>query len=264
MTTVSTENTLIERPENDIVRASANIGAALTEYRQIQEILDTQLADCTIEIRGKVFRKKNYWRAVATAFNLSLTLIEERSEDRDEDWGFLCTYRATAPNGRFADGDGTCFAIEKASGQDSVHNVRAHAATRAINRAISNLVGFGEVSAEEMDYREPKPKAKAAAKPSSKSGGKVFDDPVGFGKFKDSTWRLMTEGSIGGDRHEYLLWISGDISKKLEEEPGGKYERQDRERLDHIKKCIAIYDKRIEDMERAEPGNLPANGAEGF
>jgi hypothetical protein len=32
----------------------------------------------------------------------------------------------------------------------TLHNVRAHACTRAKNRAISDLVGFGEVSAEEL------------------------------------------------------------------------------------------------------------------
>jgi hypothetical protein len=31
------------------------------------------------------------------------------------------------------------------------HNVRSHAHTRAFNRAVSNLVGFGEVSAEEVE-----------------------------------------------------------------------------------------------------------------
>jgi hypothetical protein len=34
--------------------------------------------------------------------------------------------------------------------QATEHNVRSHAHTRAFNRAVSNLCGFGEVSAEEM------------------------------------------------------------------------------------------------------------------
>ena len=37
------------------------------------------------------------------------------------------------------------------STQATEHNVRSHAHTRAFNRAVSNLVGFGEVSAEEVE-----------------------------------------------------------------------------------------------------------------
>ena len=52
------------------------------------------------------------------------------------------------------DGDGSCFASEKTGGRlrATEHNVRAHAHTRAQNRAISGLVGFGEVSADEMPF----------------------------------------------------------------------------------------------------------------
>ena len=42
----------------------------------------------------------------------------------------------------------------KTSENATIHNVRAHAITRAKNRAIADLVGFGEVSAEEIDPRK--------------------------------------------------------------------------------------------------------------
>jgi hypothetical protein len=76
----------------------------------------------------------------------------ERREDYGNDWGFEVTYRATAPNGATADGDGACTFSEKSRGNmaPTVHNIRSQAHTRAFNRAVSNLVGFGEVSAEEV------------------------------------------------------------------------------------------------------------------
>jgi len=45
--------------------------------------------------------------------------------------------------------------VDKAKTLDSatMHNVAAHAYTRAVNRSISDLVGFGEVSAEEIHPR---------------------------------------------------------------------------------------------------------------
>jgi hypothetical protein len=41
--------------------------------------------------------------------------------------------------------------------QSTDHNIRGHAHTRAFNRAVSNLVGFGEVSAEEVSRDEHEP-----------------------------------------------------------------------------------------------------------
>jgi hypothetical protein len=145
--------TVIEPTSQDIVKADpARAVDALENYRLIQAALDKQMPDCIMEIGDKKFRKKVYWRAIATAFNLELELKEERREEVGGDWGYLVTYRATANNGRTCDGDGACFVSEKRGNMATVHNVRAHAHTRAKNRAISDLVGFGEVSAEEVNY----------------------------------------------------------------------------------------------------------------
>lgn len=134
---------------------------AFANYQQIQSALDKAMPDCIMDIQGKKFRKKQYWRAIATAFNLKLSLQSERREVIENgDWGYLVEYRATASNGRTCDGDGACFASEKTdrngkpTAMQTEHNVRAHAHTRAKNRAIADLVGFGEVSAEEVTKDE--------------------------------------------------------------------------------------------------------------
>ena len=101
-------------------------------------------------IQGREFFKKSYWRKLATFFNLSVEVVEEREEGTDENriYHFVC--KATAPNGRFAVGTGTCDQLEK-DRKNTIHNTRSTAETRAFNRAVSNLVGGGECSAEEMD-----------------------------------------------------------------------------------------------------------------
>lgn len=129
------------------------MAGALTAYRELQKALDAAMPEQIVEIRGRMFRKKGYWRAIRTAFNLSVECVKEQATE----YGWLVVYRATAPNGRFADGDGACENDEKAEGQDTEHNVRSHAHTRAFNRAVSNLVGFGEVSAEEMTRTTQRP-----------------------------------------------------------------------------------------------------------
>ena len=145
----------------------AQMAEAFTAYQQLQRTLDDSMPDQIIEIEGRRFRKKGYWRAIAVAFNLTVEPIDERRdvqgtfEDGQENFGWIVTYRARTATGRSATGDGACFAIEKAPRAQanrwaqlpkpaSEHNVRSHACTRAFNRAVSNLVGFGEVSAEEV------------------------------------------------------------------------------------------------------------------
>lgn len=160
------------------VASSRDIAEAIGSYREIQQQLDAAMPDCIQHIAGKAFRKKNYWRAVKTAFNLSVECIKEEKITIGEDWGFIVTYRAKAPNGATADGDGACTFSEKGKGNmvASLHNIRSQAHTRAFNRAVSNLVGFGEVSAEEVVEEkeeikeEPKEEPKQEKKELSKYG----------------------------------------------------------------------------------------------
>lgn len=139
----------------------------------MQKYQDLVAAICTKDdyqkIEGKNFRKKSGWRKIATAFNLSTEVVEERSEQIGKTFVWHFTVKATAPNGRYTVGVGSCDAFEKAKLADgkyqrydkwakryveatpnSVHNIRSTAETRAVNRAISDLVGAGEVSAEEI------------------------------------------------------------------------------------------------------------------
>jgi hypothetical protein len=103
------------------------------------------------------FVKKSGWRKIAKAFGLSVTRVEDGVE-RDEEgmpvraWA---VYRAAHPNGQTQDGDGYCSVDEsrfaRGGGRQKLENdLRATATTRAKNRAISDLVGMGEVSAEEV------------------------------------------------------------------------------------------------------------------
>lgn len=102
------------------------------------------------------FVKKSGWRKIAKAFGLSVTRVDDGVE-RDEDGNPVrawAVYRAAHPNGQSQDGDGYCSVDEgrfsRSGGRQKLENdLRATATTRAKNRAISDLVGMGEVSAEE-------------------------------------------------------------------------------------------------------------------
>jgi len=103
------------------------------------------------------FVKKSGWRKIAKAFGLSVELVEVKVE-RDSDGTPTraeAIARAIAPNGQRQDADGYCSVDEsrftgKGGRQKLENDLRATATTRAKNRAIADLVGMGEVSAEEM------------------------------------------------------------------------------------------------------------------
>ncbi|GAJ11619.1 unnamed protein product, partial [marine sediment metagenome] len=86
------------------------------------------------------------------ACNVSTQKVEERVEERDGQRVYHFTYRAVhLPSGRFAEAVGSASEAERKEWNHPEHDVRTLAQTRAFNRAVSNLVGGGEISAEEME-----------------------------------------------------------------------------------------------------------------
>jgi hypothetical protein len=154
---------------------------AVERYQAVQKVFDKMMPDCIMAIRTKKFRKKAYWRAIAAEFRVGTELIREERLEVDGDWGYLVTYRALTPDGLHSDGDGACMASEKSGAMSTLHNVRAHAHTRAKNRAISDLVGFGEVSADELppgafDGNQPR-EPRAESKPQTTTKGGTLANP---------------------------------------------------------------------------------------
>jgi len=197
---------VISKPEvvgiNTISKPLVNVEDAIKaweEYQGLSKAICTK-ADVQI-IQGREFKKKSFWRKIDKFFGLSLELISEKEEVKNaliriqkgskkeieyyplnslpeikdskteqvkKTFVFTVVYRATAPNGQYMDGDGACDTWEDGYA-DSYHNVRATAHTRAKNRAIADLVGFGEVSAEEIrpgNKYNSSPPQKPAASPS--------------------------------------------------------------------------------------------------
>lgn len=185
-TTETTENTAIvpQALNQAIVMPSVTPEEAVRAWNEYENLKKAIVKPEDIQkIEGKDFLKKSYWRKIATFFNLSTEVVKEKREQIGKTFVWHFTVRAIASNGRFAIGTGSCDAYEKASLIDgkymkkgkvtkwgktvagksypvefewepatpnSIHNIRSTAETRATNRAISNLVGGGEVSAEEV------------------------------------------------------------------------------------------------------------------
>lgn len=168
-------------PSRGAVLPAMSIDEALRQWDQYQA-LKTKVGqpDDFQNIKGKMHPKKSFVRKAQRFFSVSCAIT------RDEPWrdegkviGWTCSVRAThQASGLYQEADGSCEFSEKASGQATLHNVRAHALTRAKNRAILDLVGFGEVSAEEIieekrNRRKPAPKEKPSEHQESTPPGKA-------------------------------------------------------------------------------------------
>jgi len=143
-----------EEENNAQIIAKPNVQAALEVMRAFQELKQKVLdANDTVMISGKQYIKRSGWRKIAMAFNISTEIVRvEREKIDDKTYVVRVIARARAPGGRVSEEAGVCDSSEFERGnlQGTLHNIETKAVTRAINRAISNLVGGGEVSAEEI------------------------------------------------------------------------------------------------------------------
>jgi len=106
-------------------------------------------------IAGKQFIKKSGFRKLIVAFNLTDRILEqERVEREDETFYWRMVVECEADNGRKCTGVGICDSAERNFAHVE-HDVYATAHTRAKNRAISDMVAGGIVSAEEMANEPP-------------------------------------------------------------------------------------------------------------
>jgi ribosomal protein L21 len=167
-----------------IVKPAAEKSEVVGAYKKFEEMKKDLLESEDLEsISGKHYITKSGWRKIATAFNLSVSVVESVKALEDGVVRYHAKAIAEAPNGRTVEGTGSAGsnesnfthkvedlpgeitpeeqgmktfyseghmrALKKPHAVDH-HNLRTLACTRAKNRAISDMVGGGEVSAEEI------------------------------------------------------------------------------------------------------------------
>ena len=164
--------------EYRIVRPLVTKEAALAAWQEYQDLTRAILRAADFQTfreggREGRFVKKSGWRRLATHYGISLEMVDERlghehdsricarvrfPEQMREDRDCGCpvvfaryVVKAVAPNGRAVTAIGLCSTGEKNRRfvrQD--HDIATTAYTRAANRAISDMIGAGEISAEEV------------------------------------------------------------------------------------------------------------------
>ena len=130
--------------------------AAFAEYQTLKKELGDPNVDFT-RIGSSVHPNKSFVSKLRKFFAISCEVTRDEMLVFDDKLiGWIVTVRASHSSGQYQDGDGTCELKEKNPNQQTIHNVRAHAVTRAKGRAVMDLVGFGDVTAEEIQGEEPR------------------------------------------------------------------------------------------------------------
>ena len=174
------ENEIVVVEQDSAAISTVNVDQALEEWNAYQKITELMLDETDYQqIQGRAFKKKSAWRKYARAFNITTEIIDKDIVKTDKgavkEASFIV--RATLPTGRYADGWGNCSRQEGNKAHPN-HDIPATAMTRATNRAIADLIGAGEVTAEEIQAElkmEAVERAKAKLRKKSKSDENVID-----------------------------------------------------------------------------------------
>lgn len=239
---------------------------AFNQYQQLKERLGSK--EDFQQIGDKQHPKKSFVRKVQRFFNVSCEIIQDEPLT-DPKTGKIIAWVAKAraihlATGAFQEADGSCGFEEKAEKQRTIHNIRAHAITRAKNRAILDLVGFGEVSAEEITSDDYINVESALTKTQQKSGTHKKLSPIGAKKLEILTiakekgltteqtkklveyqiQRPIEENNMTMEEADDLLRLVNQMSKEeLLALIGEKAESEDDEELNRILQGGDLHDE---------------------
>lgn len=188
MTEEMNEVMVVDNTTTTTSLSPVNVDGAVEFWDNYQELTKALLDES--DYQDTQFKKKSAWRKYATAFNLSDEIIKEE-EIREPDTQQIITskvwVKCTAPNGRSTVGVGICSIYDKITNKDmsqpsnfilrqrfsnAEHDIPSTAHTRAKNRAISDMIGAGEVSAEEMSLEAMQGKTRRRKKVQKKNPDK--------------------------------------------------------------------------------------------
>lgn len=165
------------------------------------------------EEKGRTFKKKSAWRKLARHFGISVaaSLESVRVERNESGFTAYAIANAVAPWGQSWTDVGACGSDEAVGRRViTVADAVATAMTRASNRAISNLIAMGEVSAEEIGERQ-------AYDSGSRTSGAARDKKMPIGKKKGTRLGDLTVEDLSGTRD----WCRNNDKEKGTSKWGG-------------------------------------------
>jgi len=149
------------------------------------------------EAQGRSFKKKSAWRKLARHFSISVSIVGVETRELAGHFLAIVTARAVAPWGQSYEEVGACC-TDEAVGQRTITaaDAIATASTRASNRAVSNLIAMGEVSAEEVNGRGDRPAPRRTSGPPPASSAAPSASRMPFGKTKGTPLAELSSNEI--------------------------------------------------------------------
>lgn len=152
-------NSLVPVTEKSV---TVNVDDAIQEWKNYQRLCNELLDESDFQVYKRKengvlverkFKKKSAWQKLGRAFNVATEIINKEIIRNKLNVIMEAEYtvRATLPNGRSVIAEGTCDRHESGKSNVNSHTIKSIAETRAVNRAISLVIGAGEVSDEELD-----------------------------------------------------------------------------------------------------------------
>ena len=136
--------------ENDLNTNIENAKKMLETFKKIKKEILT--SDDFVTVEGRTYIKRSGWKKIAMVFNISTRIIDIHRERFADN--YIVAVKAEAVMGdKVAQDVGACSSEEfdhYSNLHTTEHNIEATAVTRAIDRAISDVIGIGELSAEEI------------------------------------------------------------------------------------------------------------------
>lgn len=151
-----------KQQSSEIVKPAESIDSIKKRWDDFSKVKKELLSkEDIMTFNNRPYVKESGWRKIATAFNISLIIQERHREEHENEKGKYYIWRyyvkAKAPNGRIQEAEGSCTSqdpfFSKKRGEEVTPNesdIIHTAQTVAYNRAISDLVGGGQLSAEEL------------------------------------------------------------------------------------------------------------------
>ena len=206
------ETTAIEKIENPtsmvphLIRPIVKVEEALEAWKEYQALKEKLASEGDfVQIQNKKHPTKQFANKISKFFGLSVQIVKADKEADEDGFTWHIWARATAPNGQFRESDGHCSSKERKFSHLE-HDVYATAVTRAKNRAILELAGFGEVSAEEIldENGKHNPPPKISVTLTGTDGKKMTLDF--FGALK---WFAAAKKQLGTDAYYECLGSMG-------------------------------------------------------
>ena len=236
--------------------STVNVDQALEEWNAYQEITEKMLDESDYQpIKGKMYKKKSAWRKYARAFNINTEIMEKeiiKSEKTGAVKEASFVVRASLPTGRYADGWGNCSRGERGFSHPN-HDIPSTAMTRATNRAIADLIGAGEVTADEIQAEMTfQAKQNAKKKLSKKSADKKAEENEVIGaevveaEIVAEVSKKMKEANEAKVDNETVETIDGTIEIEADEPvPRNEFTTADKAEPLAVNPVIITYAKNV-------------------